>query len=632
MKDVSSQLPLWVIPEEDEILDLPHTKEQPSAMRKATTEVEEKPSLWLLVTLFALSLLLFYDQKPDHSRPALSEERGDSKTSLRFDTQEICPVYKVIRPKSYIQDPKPLLRILRDPLFRNASAEKLSGAVQIDTTVGDGWPDVRDDPKRWEFFSLFHVYLKLTFPLLHDTLSLEKVNTYGLLYTWHGSDSILKPVTFMAHQDVVPVQNFTISDWTYPPFSGKVVNNTAVWGRGSSDCKNLLVAVLEAVELLISQGFKPRRTVLLSFGFDEETTGANGAKQLAKVLTDRYNSLYAIIDEGAGLFPVPNPKDGTKKWFAIPGTSEKGSLDVAIDLTTEGGHSSVPPAHTSIGIMGELGYLLELHPYEASLSDPKNPMLLLMQCMGKYSPENSLPESLRRDMIHVGHSDTARQRVLKFLSSNPAYLSLVKTTQALVVINGGEKNNALPEHVRLVVNHRISTDETVGSTIEHLLEVVQSIADKYHYPVYYDNKTVSLQKFRIENADYKSLGSSWGEFNITILDSLEPAPISLTRDDVWKVLAGTTRHVFEDAVFNADTLFGCLMTTDSVIVSPALMPANTDTRYYWNLTPNIYRFTPGTSLFNEANIHSVDEHMDIDSHLQLLAWYYEYIQNVDEAA
>ena len=32
--------------------------------------------------------------------------------------------------------------------------------------------------------------------------------------------------------------------------------------------------------------------------------------------------------------------------FAIPGVGEKGYLDVRLDISTPGGHSSIPPSHT----------------------------------------------------------------------------------------------------------------------------------------------------------------------------------------------------------------------------------------------------------------------------------------------
>lgn len=34
----------------------------------------------------------------------------------------------------------------------------------------------------------------------HTTLKLTKVNTYGLVYVWEGSDESLKPLLLAAHQ------------------------------------------------------------------------------------------------------------------------------------------------------------------------------------------------------------------------------------------------------------------------------------------------------------------------------------------------------------------------------------------------------------------------------------------------
>jgi Gly-Xaa carboxypeptidase len=71
----------------------------------------------------------------------------------------------------------------------------------------------------------------------HSTLLLTKVNTWGLVYVWPGSDENLKPALLMAHQgmgwdsffrlkddasplDVVPVNPDTVTEWKYPPYSG----------------------------------------------------------------------------------------------------------------------------------------------------------------------------------------------------------------------------------------------------------------------------------------------------------------------------------------------------------------------------------------------------------------------------
>jgi Gly-Xaa carboxypeptidase len=68
------------------------------------------------------------------------------------------------------------------------------------------------------------------------------INTWGLVFTWNGSDKDLKPslkrfwkllilVLFMAHQDVVPADGG--GDWKYPPWSGHF-DGERVWGRGTS--------------------------------------------------------------------------------------------------------------------------------------------------------------------------------------------------------------------------------------------------------------------------------------------------------------------------------------------------------------------------------------------------------------
>lgn len=55
-------------------------------------------------------------------------------------------------------------------------------------------------------------------------------------------------------------------------------------------------------ETLIEFGFKPTRTLVLAFGFDEEIGGQNGAEYIGKYLLEKYgeNGLAMIIDEGGG--------------------------------------------------------------------------------------------------------------------------------------------------------------------------------------------------------------------------------------------------------------------------------------------------------------------------------------------
>ena len=128
-------------------------------------------------------------------------------------------------------------------------------------------------PDSTAFFG-FHQFLEKAFPLTHEKLSLEKISTYSLLYTWKGSDQAKKPIILMSHQDVVPVDKPTLNDWEAGPFEGKI-SETSVIGRGSIYDKGTLIGLLEAVEKLLEESFEPSRTIYLAFGHDEEVGGAN---------------------------------------------------------------------------------------------------------------------------------------------------------------------------------------------------------------------------------------------------------------------------------------------------------------------------------------------------------------------
>jgi len=89
--------------------------------------------------------------------------------------------------------------------------------------------------------------------------------------------------------DVVPVNPETTDKWIHPPYSGHF-DGERIWGRGTADDKNSLIAIMSvsplisvyacldvsnraAVEYLVSVGFKPTRSLVLAFGFDEESSG-----------------------------------------------------------------------------------------------------------------------------------------------------------------------------------------------------------------------------------------------------------------------------------------------------------------------------------------------------------------------
>ena len=145
--------------------------------------------------------------------------------------------------------------------------QNMSRAIQI-PTVSTGDPETQES----EPFARYVAWTRETYPEVHEQLRLELIADHSMLFTWAGSNPDLKPILLTAHYDVVPVAPGSEGDWTHPPFSGAVVDGY-VWGRGALDDKSGVIAMLEAVTLLLAQGFAPERTVYLSFGHDEEVGG-----------------------------------------------------------------------------------------------------------------------------------------------------------------------------------------------------------------------------------------------------------------------------------------------------------------------------------------------------------------------
>lgn len=74
-------------------------------------------------------------------------------------------------------------------------------------------------------------------------------------------------------------------------------------------------------------------------------------------------------------------------------------------------------------------------------------------------------------------------------------------------------------------------------------------------------------------------------------------------------MAGTCKHVFgKDTIVSPSGMFGesSRAKNDGKEMSLIILPANTDTKQMWNVTKNIYRFTPAL-LSENVNQHTVDE-------------------------
>lgn len=531
--------------------------------------------------------------------------------NLNIQQETLCPLVEKVDPTDFIYNKDTLFKLINDRESKLERAAKLSKAIQVPTEVYDNmvnpnstesYEELYEKEPLWKNMELFHKYLEDNFPLVHEHLNKDKVNKFGLIFTWEGKNSTKKPLMLTAHQDVVPVQKETLDSWAFPPFDG-AIKDGIIYGRGASDCKNLLVGLMETIELLLSEGtFIPERTIILAFGFDEESGGPYGAGPIGEFLLDKYgpDSMYQIIDEGNTGF-----SDIGGVGFITPATAEKGRVDSVIELFTPGGHSSIPPPHTSIGILSEFISLVEKTPFDSIITE-KNPVLHQLQCVA----ENADIDAEYKATILLAHKDKkANSKLLNILNSKDVTTKyLVTTSQAADMILGGAKANALPEHAQVLIDHRIAVEQDINFTVDKVLKNLKVIAKRFNLGLIYEGKEIFAET---EN----------GYFSYTLQSPLEPAPVTPTDTKVWNTFGGALRYLYEDLLYPSDN--------KKFVFAPYLSTGNTDTRYYWNLTANIFRYVPSVPT-PPGHIHSVNELTTVDSHSVIAAFYYYYIQLVDQ--
>lgn len=583
--------------------------ELPLHSKGASSSRKKMYSLFIGIN-FILILCTLFSYGSDESKP-IKTPIDVFRTFMQepHEPNSLCPIVPKIDPSDVLHNPDTINYILSDKSFHTSVRKKLLNAVKIPTEIFDGMENPQSvkslkelyelDP-RWKPFEKFHDYLEKTYPLVHKHLQLKKINKFGLVYTWKGKDTSKKPIMLTAHQDVVPVPHETIDQWTFPPFEGGF-DGKYLYGRGVSDCKNLLIALMGTIELLLEEDkFKPQRTIILAFGYDEEAAG-KGAEEISEYLVNKYgsDSILQIIDEGdEGYQDI----EGVK--LILPATGEKGHLNSVIDLFTPGGHLSVPPKHTSIGIMSQLITKIEDKEFSPILTN-NNPVLGQLYCLAEHS--KILNKSIKGDILKAQIDQNANQRVVEYLSKDAETKYLITTSQAVDIIEGGVKSNALPEHVSVVVNSRIAVEENVNTVVSKLKADISTIADKFNLGLIIDNQEI------IEPTEH-------GYFNYSLIESLEPAPVSPINGESWNIFGGSLRYLYEDLIFPDSN--------DTFIVAPFLSTGNTDTKSYWDLTRNIYRYQPSIATKN-SNIHSIDEKLDFEGHFHIIAFYYYYLQLVD---
>ncbi|MBE6827540.1 MAG: M20/M25/M40 family metallo-hydrolase [Ruminococcaceae bacterium] len=416
----------------------------------------------------------------------------------------------------------------------------------------------------WDEFYKLHRLFENKYPLLHKNLKKRTVGKAGIIYTWQGSDPSLKPIALIGHQDVVPVEEKKLDDWTHPPFAGEIAHGH-IWGRGSTDMKNHVVGILESVETLLEEGFTPRRTVIICLGYNEELVDTENAAapMLSKALEDDGIKLESVLDEGGAILDMDVPHIISNKIAGI-GIAEKGYADFEISVDAKGGHSSTPPRHSAVGELSKVILDLENHQFPARITQE-------MKMVADTAARNTkFPVRL------IGCNLGTLLPILKpVLAQIPPIASVMRTTTAVTMTQGSPQANVMPQKATATVNFRILPGNSIADVEKHIHKVVR-------------NKNISVR----------------------LLGGNEPSLVSPT--DTRTVRAITQI---------------CCGIHDMSAPAPFMVMGATDARHYQNLTDQIYRFSPFIMPPEILMLaHGTDERISLDCLENGIVFFKRYIR------
>ncbi len=237
-----------------------------------------------------------------------------------------------------------------------------------------------------------------------------------------------KNIIYNGHMDVVPPGN--IKEWKYDPLSGEIKRNKYIYGRGTSDMKSGLAAMIISLKILKVLDINLDGNLILHSVADEETTGDEGTKWLINTISSNLNPHFTIIGEPTSFSLLPKS--------IILG--ERGHLQIRIIANGISSHSSFPDmGKNAIYMINE--FINNLDKIDKYISKVNPPMTI---------------EELKQLMIVAFPN---KEGFTKFYNEQPLIQNFFKVftelTKSVTIIKGGIKDNIIPDICEIIIDFRL---------------------------------------------------------------------------------------------------------------------------------------------------------------------------------
>jgi acetylornithine deacetylase/succinyl-diaminopimelate desuccinylase-like protein len=291
----------------------------------------------------------------------------------------------------------------------------LSQLIQIDTTNPPG-----NERQAAEFLQTVLAADRIDSEILESA-----PGRANLVARIQGGDGSLPPLLLLNHLDVVYADS---AAWTYPPFSGAVVDGY-IWGRGALDMKGLATMELMAMLLVRRLDLRLNRDLIYLAVADEETLGVYGAQWMVDYHWDKVKVGYVINEGGQGI-AVGN------RVLYLCATGEKGYADLQLRASGQGGHASIPRDDNPVVTIANA--IARIAAYEA----PIGQSVAMKSFLAK-----------ARELFGVKSYDDVG-RLARRGQIPPFILYSARNVYSPTIVMGGQKENVIPTACEANVNCR----------------------------------------------------------------------------------------------------------------------------------------------------------------------------------
>ncbi len=276
----------------------------------------------------------------------------------------------------------------------------------------------------------------------------------NLIVRYRGKGA-LRPILFFGHLDVVEALK---QDWSSDPFVF-IEKDGYFYGRGTSDMKDEDADIIANFIRLKSEGFVPKRDIILALTEHEEGGDANGISWLLANRRDLIDAEFAINLEGGG----GDIKGGKHLLMEIQ-TGEKVIVNFQLEVKNKGGHSSLPVKDNAIYRLA--AGLSRLAQYEFPIKLNETTRTFFQRAAGQESGQVAAD---MRAILKIPIDTSASNRLC---ASSAYYNALLRTTCVATMLSAGHAQNALPQTARAVVNCRMLPEDSIWNVISTLTHVL----------------------------------------------------------------------------------------------------------------------------------------------------------------